>query len=226
MPIFPIFLELAGRSCLVAGAGAVGAGKARSLAEAGAEVVLVDPSPAAAAVDLAAGSPRVRLERREFRDDDCDGRTLVFACTGDEDIDTAIERASERAGAICCRADGRGRASSGALLRRGDVCVAVSSAGASPALAAEARDRIAAVVGEEFAAAAGLLADLRKNLREQVADASARREALAAPLVRALLEDLGAGREADARAAVDRALEAARRAACAAAGAEERRCTR
>lgn len=220
MPVFPLFLELGGRPCLVAGAGAVGVAKARSLVEAGAEVLLVDPAPGAEALALEAADPRVTLERRAVRDEDCEGREVVFACTGDDDVDSAVERASTRAGAICCRADARARVASGAVLRRGEVCVAVSSGGASPALAAEARDRIAAVVGDEFAVAAGLLAGLRSRLKNEVADAALRREALTQPLVASLLEDLRAGRVEAARVAVELALERAR------AGAGDGRCTR
>ncbi len=226
MPVFPIFLELDGRGCLVAGAGAVGVAKARSLADAGAEVLLVDPSPCEAALELVGARARVRLERRAFRDEDCDGRALVFACTGDEDADASVERACRRVGAICCRADGRGFVSAGAVLRRGEVCVAVSSGGASPVLAAEARDGVATVVGEEYGAAAGLLAELRTRLRGDVADASVRREALGRPLVQEVLAELRAGRRENARAAVERALEAARRAAAAPPGAQEQGCTR
>jgi precorrin-2 dehydrogenase/sirohydrochlorin ferrochelatase len=211
--VFPVFLDLAHRPCLVVGGGEVGREKAASLAAAGADVLVVDPSPSRSTLSLAETESRVAVDLRPFREDDCAGRRLVFACTDDEAVNAAVLRASSDRGVLCCRADAGGDFSTGALLRRGDLCVAVSSGGTSPALAIEARDRAAAAIGEEFGKAAELLGQLRERLRGAVPDASARVAALRGTLVAAVLEALRDGDDDGARALVDEAFDSARRAA-------------
>jgi precorrin-2 dehydrogenase/sirohydrochlorin ferrochelatase len=225
--LFPVFLDLARRPCLVVGGGAVGRHKAAALAAAGATVLVVDPSPPASLLSLAGTEPAVTVEAREFRDGDCAGRILVFACTENEGVNAAVAAAAAAHGALCCRADGGGDFSTGALLRRGEFCVAVSSGGSSPGLAVHARDRIAVVVGDEFGVAARLLRALRERLRGRVPEASARASALRSVQVADLLEALRAGDEGAARTLVDGAYEAG----CRAPGetpraAEGNRCTR
>lgn len=147
--------------------------------------------------------------------DDCDGRALVFACTGDARVDEAVLEAASAHGAPSCASGSGGREgdfSCGAILRRGEVCVAVSSAGASPTLAAMARDRVAAVVGEEFAMAASMLAALREQLQQEVGDWRVRRDTMRAVIDGGLVEMLEAGHYAQAEAIVTGALATARRA--------------
>lgn len=212
MQVFPVFFDLTQRPCLVVGGGRVGCDKASALVAAGADVLVVDPSASAPAVALATIERRLVVATRPFCDEDCRGRVLAFACTDDGSVNAAVARAASSLGIPCCRVDGGGDFSTGALLRRGEVCVAVSSAGTSPALAIEARDRIAAVVGDEFAAAARLLGGLRERLRSSVTSATARTEALRGNLTRDLLEALRNGHHDRALALVDEAYEAARRA--------------
>ena len=227
MQLFPVFLDLAHRPCLVVGGGTVGCDKAAGLAAAGAYVLVVDPSPSAGVLALAAVEGGMVVEARAFEEGDCAGRVLVFACTDDERVNAAVARAAAARAVLCCRADGGGDFSTGALLRRGEVCVAVSSGGASPVLAAEARDRIAAVVGDEFGVAAQLLGTLRERLRGSVADASARARALGGNLVGDLLEAVRDGRAAAAAALVETAFDAACRSAeDAPRAAQGDRCTR
>jgi len=210
--VFPVFFDLTQRPCLVVGGGNVGCDKALALVAAGADVLVVDPSPSAPAVSLATVEGRLGVATRPFRDEDCRGRVLVFACTDDDGVNAAVACAAASLGIPCCRADGGGDFSTGALLRRGEVCVAVSSAGTSPALAIEVRDRIAAVVGDDIADAARLLGGLRERLRASVAGAATRTEALRGNLTRDLLEALRSGQHDRAKSLVNDAYEAARRA--------------
>jgi siroheme synthase-like protein len=194
--LFPVFLDLAGRACLVAGGGQVGRDKARSLLEAGAAVTVVEPEPDAALLDLASSWPALRVIPRPFVEDDCGGCALVFACTGDAAVDASVLAAAAASGAPACASGSGGEEgdfSCGALLRRGDLCVAVSSGGSSPTLAAAARDRVAAVIGEEFAMAASMLSTLREELRRDVPDVRARRDAMRAAVGGGLVELLEAG---------------------------------
>lgn len=167
MQAFPIFLDLGGRACLVVGGGPVGCAKASRLAEAGADVLVVDPSPPAALKELASKEARVRVEARAFRPEDCDGRMLAFACTSDAAVNASVVAAASARCVLCCRTDAiagddrRGDFTSGAVLRRGDVCIAVSTGGTAPGLAKSVRDRIASVIGDEFGEASALAKSLR-----------------------------------------------------------------
>lgn len=211
--LFPVFLDLAGRACLVAGGGAVGRDKALSLLEAGAAVTVVDPDPAPALLAMASAWPALRVEPRAFDREDCEGSALVFACTGNAAVDAAVLEAAAFHGAPACASGSgvdEGDFSCGAMLRRGQVCVAVSSGGASPTLAALARDRAASVVSQEFGVAAALLARLRDELRREVPDSKARREAMRHAAGAGLVELLEAGHQAEAEAMLADVLAGAR----------------
>ena len=209
---YPVFLDLEGRTCLVVGAGAVGAAKVRGLSDAGAVVRVVDPSPPADLTDL---SPAVVVVQRAFRPEDADGTALVFACTPDPVVNRAVLAAAASRGVPACDA-GTGIVvteaqafSSGAVLRRGGLCVAVSTGGASAGLAADVRDLISTIVGDEYADATELLRDLRERLAG-VGDEAIRRRASRRVLDGGLVELLRAGRHADAAALVGAALDGAR----------------
>jgi siroheme synthase-like protein len=201
MKLFPVFFDLAARPCLVVGGGPVGLDKARSLAAAGAIVLVVDPEPSSEL--LAAAAEGLAVEARAFVAGDCRGRFLVFACTGDPAMDGDVASAAKEAGALCCRADGaRSDFTTGAVLRRGDLCIGVSSGGASPLLAADARDRAAEAIGPEYGDAARLLGGLRDRLR---ADGRERSKAMGGALVGDVLAALRRGDAAGAEALVEQA---------------------
>lgn len=146
MAVYPVFVELAGRRCLVVGGGVVGRRKAEGLLAAGAAVTIVEPRPGDELRAMARDAGALSVVERGFRAGDCAGAALVYACADDRDVNAAVAADARSAGSPCCRADD-GAASdftAGAVLRRGGVCVAVSTGGASPGLAVRVRDRLAA----------------------------------------------------------------------------------
>src|SRR5580765_5346833 len=88
MNLFPIFLKLEGRRCLVVGGGQVGTQKIAGLLDAGAEVIVVDPSPAVAVREFL-GS-RVVWHQRKYLPTDLDGIYLVIAATSDPEVNQQI----------------------------------------------------------------------------------------------------------------------------------------
>ncbi|MFN2376996.1 MAG: bifunctional precorrin-2 dehydrogenase/sirohydrochlorin ferrochelatase [Candidatus Binatia bacterium] len=201
---FPVFLDLSGRPCLVVGGGAVGCRKARGLLEAGARVLVVDPSPGDAVRGLMTQVSGLELRERPFEAGDCEGRFLIYACTPSPEVNESVAAAASRHGALCSRADGGGDFSGAALLRRGPLCLAVSSGGLSPVLAALARDRAASAIGDEFAEAAQLLGELRERVLAEGSDRDAG-DALGPATAAAVVEALGAGRREEARRLVEEA---------------------
>jgi siroheme synthase-like protein len=139
-------LDLAGRDCLVVGGGKVGHEKIAGLLACGARVTVVAPEIADEVVALP-----VQLLRREYRASDLDGRRLVVAATSVEEVNRRVFADAEERNLFCNVADVPELCSFilPAVTRQGPVVVAVSTGGASPALAQWLRDSFASQIGEE-----------------------------------------------------------------------------
>lgn len=155
-------LDVDDRSVLVVGAGRAGVEKARRLAASGARVTVVDP-----AVHDESLNEIAEVLRRPFNSTDVVGRWLVVAAADSDDVNDSVEAAATREGIWVNRADrpDGGPAALAASLDRGRVQVAVSTGGASPALARWVRDRIDAALPAEIAVVASLLAGTRHEGR-------------------------------------------------------------
>ena len=136
---YPIFLDLRGRSVLVAGAGGVALRKAKALLEAGAEVTVVAPDGQPEFDRL----PVVRL-RRPFQRGDVRDQALVFAATNDRAVNQAVAAEASRRGIPVNVADSPNECSFlvPARIQEGDLQVAVSTSGKSPKLAVELKKTI------------------------------------------------------------------------------------
>ena len=135
MPLYPVFLNLKGRSVLVVGAGAVGMRKARGLQAAGARVTVVATTFSGA---LPAG---VRRLRRRYRTADVFRKLLVVAATDDTALNARIAREARCAGALVNRADDAEDCDYQvpSVFRKGRLALAVSTGGSAPALAKRIR---------------------------------------------------------------------------------------
>lgn len=157
-------LDLRGRSCLVVGGGMVALEKAQGLVECGAQVTVVAPD---VCDELRALD--VELLERRYRAADLDGRSLVIAASSRREVDRAVSRDASARSLFCNVADVPELCSFilPAILRRGPIAVAVSTGGASPALAQRLRDDIASIVTDEHAALARRLRELRPLVRQR-----------------------------------------------------------
>lgn len=163
---YPIFLRVAGRPCAVIGGGSVGERKVTSLLDAGAEVTVISPAltPGLAAM-VARGV--IRHRPRRYREGDLEGFFLVYAATNDERAHAEIAEEAASAGTLLNVVD-RPRLCTfiaPSILRRGDLTVAVSTGGGSPALARRVRQAIDAALGPEYEQALSILTRLRERLR-------------------------------------------------------------
>jgi siroheme synthase-like protein len=161
--VFPLVADLAGRRVVVVGAGAVGARKAHQLVEAGADVTVVAPRVLA---PLPAGTT---LVAREFRDEDLDEAVLVVSACGRPDVDDAVAAAARVRNVLTNVVDDPQRSSFyfAAVHRDGEVVVAVSTEGASPALAAWVRDRVRAALPTGLARVARRLREERARYHDE-----------------------------------------------------------
>jgi siroheme synthase-like protein len=190
MGFYPVLVELAGRQCLVVGGGSVAEAKAEGLLDAGARITVISPSltPRLAA---SAAAGRIHHERRDYRGGDLEGMALAITATDSSETNAAVAREGQRRGVWVNAADDPAHCDFilPAILRRGRLVVAVSTGGASPALAAAVRDELAIHLGDEYAALAEVASDVRRALRSERRGVNARawREALSDTELRRLV---------------------------------------
>lgn len=212
-PFYLAALDLRGRRCLVAGGGAVARRKALGLLAAGAEILVVAPQVG----DLPAG---IAVERRAVQPTDLDGAALAVCATGDRLVNATLAAEARRRGVWVNVVDdpASGDFTVPATLRRGALQVAVSTGGASPALAARLRAELEERFEPAYESLVALLGELRRAWEPAAIAAGvapdSRRAAWQRVLDLPLLELLRSGDEVGARrqaqAVLDDALSSAR----------------
>ena len=148
---FAAFLDIRGRRCLVVGGGEIGERKTRALLDSGARVTVVSPSLTPGLAALAASGRLVHRARRFLRSDPR-GCALAVAATGDPRVDRTVAAAARRWRALVNVVD-RPRYCDfivPSVLRRGELQIAVSTGGRSPAIAREIRRRLERLFGPEY----------------------------------------------------------------------------
>ena len=161
-PLYIACLRLSARPCLVVGGGEVGLEKVEGLLACGADVTLVAPEAVSELQELAAEGS-IRWERRAFEPGDLDGRFLVIAATADTDVNISVYEEAERRAMLVNVVDVPPLCNFilPAIVRTGPLAIAISTAGASPALAKRMKREIAEAYGEPYARLAVLLNDAR-----------------------------------------------------------------
>jgi siroheme synthase-like protein len=160
--VYPVSLLLAGHPCLVIGGGTVALAKIDGLLDAGAVVTVIAPE----VLDEITALP-VTVRERRFQAGDTEGFRLVVCATGDQRLDSEVFAACEGSGTLVNAADNPDACTFylPALLRSGNLSVAISTDGSSPAIASWVRDRIAAALGDRFADVVDIVATTRTELR-------------------------------------------------------------
>jgi len=165
MSLFPMFLKLEDRECLVVGAGTIGEPKIRSLLVAGAKVKVIALEARPAVAEWARLGV-ITWEARTFEPKDVDGAFLVIAATSLREVNEAVYQEAKRHGILCNAVDDPDRCDFyyGSLVRRGDLQVAISTAGQSPALAQRLRHDIEARISPEYAGWLDRLGKIRRRM--------------------------------------------------------------
>jgi precorrin-2 dehydrogenase / sirohydrochlorin ferrochelatase len=155
-------LDLKDRPCLVVGAGEVALEKIEGLLACEARVAVVAPRGVPAVEQLAADG-EIEWMRRRFEPHDLDGRFLVVAATSDTSVNKSVYESAERRAMLVNVVDVPALCNFilPAIVRLGPLAVAVSTSGASPALAVRMKREIAEFFGPEHARLAEILYDLR-----------------------------------------------------------------
>ena len=169
MSLFPMFLKLEGRSCLVVGGGKIGESKIRSLLTAGARVRVVAPS-VTRAVSRWAGAGILEWSAQEFQPNDLAAAFLVIAATSSVEVNDFVYREARRRNVLCNVVDDPDRCDFyyPSVVRRGDLQIAISTGGSSPALAQRLRSDFERQLAPVYA---GWVERLRKQRQELFARA-------------------------------------------------------
>jgi len=165
MRYYPIFLDIQNRPCLVVGGGAVGRRKVLTLLACGARVTVVTPVADRELLELAAAGT-IELRKRTYRSTDLDGMFLVIGATSDEGLNLQIKTDADREGKLCNIAD-RPEACHfilPAVVERGDLLIAISTSGKSPAFAKRIRKDLETTFGPEYAEFLKLMGAIRLKL--------------------------------------------------------------
>jgi len=165
MKYYPISLDISNRRCVIVGGGEVAERKAGRLIESGAEVVVVSRRLTPVLERFRDGG-RIRHVPAEYDKSLLEGAFLVFGTTDDPAVNEQVFRDARELGILVNVADDPKRCDFilPSLFERGDLQIAVSTGGKSPALARRLREEIEGLYGPEYAVYLSLLGDLRKKL--------------------------------------------------------------
>jgi uroporphyrin-III C-methyltransferase/precorrin-2 dehydrogenase/sirohydrochlorin ferrochelatase len=179
MALFPMFFKLAGRSCLIVGAGSVGEAKTASLLEAGAIVRVVSPSATALVKEWAAVG-RITWLPKAFEPHDLDGMFLVVAAVPAGNLTRKVHAEARQRGVLCNAVDDPERCDFyyPAVVKRGDFQIAVSTGGRSPALAQRIRRELEEQFGPDYEGWVQELGVRREALFADSMDPEARKQQL------------------------------------------------
>jgi len=162
VPFYIACLRLDGRRCLVVGGGDVGLEKVEGLLTCGAAVTLIAPAAHEQLVALAAEGS-IAWEARPYEAGDLEGSFLVIAATDDSEVNIAVHEDAEARAMLVNVVDVPPLCNFilPAIVRSGPLAIAISTAGASPALAKRMKREIAEQFGEDYARLAVILNDVR-----------------------------------------------------------------
>lgn len=168
MRYYPVCLDIKNRPCLVVGGGQVGTRKVNTLLACEAAVTVISPEATNRLTTLAEEG-RITLKRRAYRSTDQDGMFLVIGATDDQALNDRIHMDAEKAGRLCNIADQPSRCNFvlPAIVEQGDLMIAVSTSGSSPAFAKHLRRQLQTQFGPEYATFLALMRAARARLLEQ-----------------------------------------------------------
>lgn len=165
MRYYPVCLDVKDRHCLVVGGGRVGTRKVNTLLRCGARVTVISPETTDP-LDQLAVRDAIVLKKRAYRSSDLDDIFLVIGATDDEALNQRIHQDAEQRQRLCNIADQPRRCNFilPSIIHQGDLMIAISTSGRSPAFAKHLRRQLQDQFGPEY----GRLLDLMGAVREKV----------------------------------------------------------
>lgn len=195
-PTYPAFIILRGTRVLVVGGGDVAERKALALLDAEADVTVVSPDVTPIIEKLAADG-KLRLEKRPYRSGEAADYMLTVASTNDPEVNQAVWNDARGAGRLVNVVDKPDLCNFivPSVVRRGDLTVAISTGGASPATAKWIRERIEILLPERVVSMLDRMGEFRDRVRALIADEEERKRVLTGALNQELVEKFLEGDE-------------------------------
>jgi precorrin-2 dehydrogenase/sirohydrochlorin ferrochelatase len=200
---YPLFLDIARRRCIVVGGGSVAERKVARLVECGAVVEVVAPT-------LTPGLESLKKEGRlvhhetGYAEPLIHGAFLVIGATDSDAVNAEISRDARTLGILVNIVDDPGRCDFilPSIVKRGELVIAVSTGGFSPALAKKMRAELDARYGPEYAALVDILGRLRRKVIEQGRSSQENRDLFTAVISSGILDPIRAGRWDEVKALI------------------------
>jgi precorrin-2 dehydrogenase/sirohydrochlorin ferrochelatase len=163
---YPVFLNIRGKKCVVVGGGEVALRKVKALLDAGADVKVISPVLCLELTNLAE-TKIIFIEKRLFQPGDLEGAFLTVTAVDNNRDNLEVANEARRTGVLVNVVDDPSNSDFivPSCLRRGEVTIAISTAGRSPALARKIRSRLEDYFGDEYAALALLVDEVRMEIR-------------------------------------------------------------
>lgn len=175
--LFPIFLNLQDKTCLLVGGGVVAERKIATLLEHGARVKIVS-NGITAQIEQWCQENRVEISLRDFHEEDLKGVFLVFAATNDSEVNRKVSQFCGEKGILVNVVENpeQGDFFVPSILRRDALTVAISTTGKSPAFARRLRRELEAIITPAYGEFVELLGQARSCLQDQVPDIKRRKQ--------------------------------------------------
>ncbi|HYK38992.1 MAG TPA: bifunctional precorrin-2 dehydrogenase/sirohydrochlorin ferrochelatase [Candidatus Eremiobacteraceae bacterium] len=179
MSLFPMFAKLSGRRVVVVGGGEIAASKIDGLLLAGANVRIVSPA-LNTALGVLVRESKIEWSEKEFAPEDLNDAFLVIAATSVPSVNEAVYRAADTRGLLCNAVDDTENCHFyyGSVVQRGDLQIAISTNGKSPALAQRLRKELETQFGPEYESWLEWLGAAREVLRASGATQAQNKEVL------------------------------------------------
>ncbi len=173
---YPLYLNIKGKKCVIVGGGKVAYRKACSLKDAGADVTVVSPGICPEMVN----EKGITFVNKSYDERFLDGSLLVIAATDDEEVNKKVSLDARERNIIVNVVDRPELCSFivPSTIRRGDLCISISTGGASPALAKNIRKELEDFFGPEYGEYINLLTRMRNVALSEIKDDAKRRKVL------------------------------------------------
>ncbi|MEJ5376604.1 MAG: bifunctional precorrin-2 dehydrogenase/sirohydrochlorin ferrochelatase [bacterium] len=200
----PLWVKIGGCKCVVVGAGSVALRKINLLVDRGASVHVI-AKEACQEVEQMAAEGIISLELREVDAKDLQGARLVVVATDIADVNSSVSRWAEQQGILCNVVDQKELCSAvfPAILKRGRLEVAVSTGGASPAMAARLRDYIGDCLFPGYEILLDLLTQVRLEIKKMGLSEQNRLELLRNLVDAQVMDACKSGNEAQLRRLIE-----------------------
>ena len=166
--LYPLFVDLSGRKVVVVGGGRVAQRKVESLLACDATVVVISPETTAKLAELAEQG-KIKIETRAYRPGDLAGASLVISACGDTAVNQQVHSQAEQSDILCNVVDQPHLCTFHvpSVVNRGHLQIAISTAGASPALAGRIRRELQAQYGSCYETLLAAMSDLRQHVKKK-----------------------------------------------------------